>query len=42
MHFLGCIRGTARPAVTPEHGLMAPRIAPAVERAAATGRPATR
>ncbi len=39
-HFLDCIRGTARPAVTPEDGLMALRIALAVERAAATGRPA--
>jgi predicted dehydrogenase len=40
-HFLDCVRGRAAPAVTPEDGLRALRIALAVEEAAATGRAVT-
>ncbi len=36
-HFVDCVRGRATPAVTSEDAVMALRIAPAVERAAATG-----
>lgn len=38
-HFVDCVRGTASPAITPEDGLAAVRIALAVERAAASGGP---
>ena len=38
-HFVDCVRGRARPALAPRDGLMALRIALAVERAAATGAP---
>jgi UDP-N-acetylglucosamine 3-dehydrogenase len=38
-HFVDCVRGTVPPAIAPEDGLMALRIALAVEQAAATGRP---
>jgi predicted dehydrogenase len=37
-HFVDCIRGRTRPAITPQDALMALRIALAVERAAASGR----
>lgn len=36
-HFLDCVRGRARPAVTPHDAVMALRVALAVERAAAGG-----
>jgi len=36
-HFVDCVRGRARPALTPHDALMALRIALAVERAAAAG-----
>jgi predicted dehydrogenase len=38
-HFIDCVRGRAAPAVTPADGVMALRIALAVERAAASGAP---
>jgi predicted dehydrogenase len=38
-HFIDCVRGQATPAVTPADGVMALRIALAVERAAASGAP---
>ncbi len=38
-HFVDCVRGRATPAITPHDALMALRVALAVERAAATGRP---